>query len=252
MKWPALVLSVLCCLGSFSAFAAAPAGANVQIDPSVRMEKLDDYYITKGSTYDKITALLQNLPPEASGLSGEYYFRIEKKLTHDYFYHVKAYDTNTHVQKGNYFFAKDESCVWRLEPTGDAAMIYGSAENLLKKTEIVVYPKKIALGSYGIIRVHVPGMLPYDIKLTSLNAKVAQISDKMNIVPVSAGKTDIVVDLKIGSATRTFTETVSIIDTSDDGRNRGMSPSVGIGIGVGWGSGWHHGGGIGIGVGPWW
>ena len=47
MKWPALVLSVLCCLGSFSAFAAAPAGANVQIDPSVRMEKLDDYYITK-------------------------------------------------------------------------------------------------------------------------------------------------------------------------------------------------------------
>lgn len=78
MKWPALVLSVLCCLGSFSAFAAAPAGANVQIDPSVRMEKLDDYYITKGSTYDKITALLQNLPPEASGLSGDYYFRIEK------------------------------------------------------------------------------------------------------------------------------------------------------------------------------
>lgn len=131
-------------------------------------------------------------------------------------------------------------------------MIYGSAENLLKKTEIVVYPKKIALGSYGIIRVHVPGMLPYDIKLTSLNAKVAQISDKMNIVPVSAGKTDIVVDLKIGSATRTFTETVSIIDTADDGRDRGMSPSVGIGIGVGWGSGWHHGGGIGIGVGPWW
>ena len=74
----------------------------------------------------------------------------------------------------------------------------------------------------------------------------------MNIVPVSAGKTDIVVDLKIGSATRTFTETVSIIDTADDGRDRGMSPSVGIGIGVGWGSGWHHGGGIGIGVGPWW
>ena len=252
MKWPALVLSVLCYLGSFSAFAAAPAGAAVQIDPSVRMETLDDYYITKGSTYDKITALLQNLPSEASGLSGDYYFRIEKKLTHDYFYHVKAYDTNTHVQKGNYFFAKDESCVWRLDPTGDAVMIYGSAENLLKKTEIVVYPKKIALGSYGIIRVHVPGMLPYDIKLTSLNANVAQISDKMNIVPVSAGKTDIVVDLKIGSATRTFTETVSIIDTADDGRDRGMSPSVGIGIGVGWGSGWHHGGGIGIGVGPWW
>ena len=155
MKWPVLVFSVLCCLGSFSAFAAAPAGANVQIDPSVRM----------------ITALLQNLPSEASGLSGDYYFRIEKKLTHDYFYHVKAYDTNTHVQKGNYFFAKDESCVWRLDPTGDAVMIYGSAENLLKKTEIVVYPKKIALGSYGIIRVHVPGMLPYDIKLTSLNAR---------------------------------------------------------------------------------
>lgn len=251
MKWRVWFLSIVCCFSSMAAFAAAVPG-QLFTDPSVHMEKLDEYYITKGSTYDTITALLQSLPADASGLSGDYYFRIEKKLTHDYFYHVKAYDSNTHVQIGNYFFAKDKSCVWRLDPTGDAVLIFGNAESLLKKTDIVVYPKKIALGSYGIIRVHVPGMLPYDIKLTSLNAEVAQISDKMNIIPVSAGKADIVVDLKIGSSTRTFTETISVIDTSDKGESSGINPSVGIGIGVGWGSGWHHGGGIGIGIGPWW
>jgi DNA polymerase-3 subunit alpha (Gram-positive type) len=54
-----------------------------------------------------------------------------------------------------------------------------TAEKLMDKVEVVVYPKKIPLGSYGIIRVHVPGMVPYDVKATSLNTKVADITEKM-------------------------------------------------------------------------
>ena len=251
MKWRAYVVALMLVCFSTAAAAAADAVPAAQIDPALHMEDLDDYYLTKGGTYDKLTSLLRSLPREATGLSDSSYFRIDKKLVNEYFYHVRAYDEKSHVLTGNYFAAKDGSCVWRLDVTGTASLLYGSAENLLKKTEVVVYPKKIALGSYGIIRVHVPGMIPYDVKLTSLNSKVAQISDKMNIIPVSPGKTDIVVDVRIGQSMRTFTEQISVIDTSDTGRGNG-SPSVGIGIGVGWGSGWHHGGGIGIGVGPWW
>ena len=120
--------------------------------------------------------------------------------------------------------------------------------------KVVVYPTKIPLGSYGIIRIQVPGNMPYDIKLTSLNTSVASISDKLNIIPVKTGKTDIVIDLKIGNAAKTVTQTVQVIDTADGelNRDRGRDVPISVGIGIGWGGGWHRGGGIGIGVGPWW
>lgn len=250
MKWWRIcVLTMLCC---FSAAISSLAGdtAKIQsVDPSVQMKNLDAYYITSGSTYDKITALLQSIPADKTGLDTNYYFRIDKNLTSKYFYHVNAYDTYTHTLKSSYFIAKDTSCVWRLHDEKDAELIFGNAEEMLKKTEVIVYPKRISVGSYGIVRVHVPGMIPYDIKMTSLNAHVATISDKMNIVPAAAGKTSVVVDIKIGDATRTFTQDVTVVDTADPydgGYRRGPNVSVGVGIG------WHHHGGIGIGVGPWW
>ena len=91
-------------------------------------------------------------------------------------------------------------------------------------------------------------MIPYDIKATSLNAYVATISDKMNIVPAAVGTTSIVVDIKIGNAERTFTQDIAVVDTADTRDEYRRSPNVSVGIGVGW----HHHGGIGIGVGPWW
>ncbi len=250
--WRIFVLAAVCSVTMLPVWAAeAPA---VQTDPSVNMERLDTYYLTKGSTYDRITNVLQSLPADATGLTGSYYVRITKKPVSQYFYQVSAYDTASHVQLGSYFVAKDQSCVWRLRPGEDAVLIYGTAETMLKKTDIVVYPKRIPLGSYGIVRVHVPVMIPYDIKLTSLNTNVAAISDAMNIMPVAAGKTDIVVDIRIGNVSRTVTQQIAVVDTADTPeRESRRDPSIGIGIGVGWGGGWHHhGGGIGIGIGPWW
>ena len=252
MKWQRIcILTMFCCFSVIaSSWAADAAEANRQpVDPSVQMKKLDAYYITSGSTYNKITALLQSIPADKTGLDTNCYFRIDKNLTSSYFYHVNVYDTYTHRLKSSYFVAKDSSCVWRLYDEKDAELIFGNAEEMLKKTEVIVYPKRIPLGSYGIVRVHVPGMIPYDIKMTSLNANVATISDKMNIIPVAAGKSSVVVDIKIGNATRTFTQDITVVntaDTSDDGYRR--SPNVNIGVGIGW----HHHGGIGIGVGPWW
>lgn len=149
--------------------------------------------------------------------------------------------------------AKDESNAWKLQNDQQASLIYGSAEKLMDKVEVVVYPQKIPLGSYGIIRVHVPGMIPYDIKATSLNTKIADITEHMNIRPLEAGKVDLVVDVKIGDALRTVTKEITVVDEADRRESKSRNnPSVGVGIGIGWGSGWHHGGGIGIGVGPWW
>lgn len=252
MKWWRIcVLTMMYCFSAVaSGWAADAVETKMQpVDPSVQMEKLDAYYITSGSTYNKITALLQSIPADKTGLDTNYYFRIDKNLTSNYFYHVNVYDTCTHMLKSSYFVAKDSSCVWRLYDEKDAALIFGSAEEMLKKTEVIVYPKRIPLGSYGIVRVHVPGMIPYDIKMTSLNANVATISDKMNIIPAAAGTTSVVVDIKIGNAARTYTQDITVVntaDTSDDGYRR--SPNVNVGIGIGW----HHHGGIGIGVGPWW
>lgn len=264
-KISVLLCSFCLCFSLLSAAAAdtaEPAEASaktenvVLTDPSVRIKNLSDFYLLKGSTYDKVTGLLTSIPSSQSGLTGDYYFRVDKNVVGDYFYHVKAYATDSHRLIGNYFVAKDSSCAWKLAEGQDAALIYGSADKLLDKAEIVVYPKKIPLGSYGIIRVHVPGMVPYDIKVTSLDPDVVRISDKMNIHPRQAGKTDLVIDLKIGDTVKTITKTVTVIDQSDKKVSRPSShggPGVSVGVGVGWGGGWHHhGGGIGIGVGPWW
>mgnify|MGYP000691865873 FL=1 len=85
------------------------SSAVVLTDPTVNMKNLSDFYILEGRTYEKVTGLLMALPPQTTGLTGAYYFRVDKQVVGDYFYHVKAYDTDSHVLKGNYFVAKDES-----------------------------------------------------------------------------------------------------------------------------------------------
>ena len=104
------------------------------------------------------------------------------------------------------------------------------------------------MGSYGILRVRMPGRLPYDIKITSLNPSVADISEKMNIVPKSEGKADLVIDLRMGNTVRTITRTVKVIEPADPSNHDSGRRPIGIGIGVGWGGGWHHHGHGGIGI----
>lgn len=217
--------------------------AVVLTDPAVGMAHPEKYYLTEGSTYEKTTGLIESIDREKTGLpqrKSSYYYRVERNLTGKYLYSVKAYDADSHVLIGNYFVAKDESSVWKLNGQDDVALIFGTPDNLLEQTEVVVYPSKLSMGSYGILRVHVPGRLPYDIKVTSLNPSVADISEKMNIVPKEEGKADLIIDVRIGSSVKTFTKTVKVIDRADkfDGGS-GRRP-IGIGIGVGWGGGWHH------------
>lgn len=230
------------------------ASMMTRIDPSIQMTNLDEYYILKGKEYTKVTELIENLPKDQMGLSSKenHYFRMNKKLTGNFFYHVSAYKNDTHVLEGSYFVAKDKSCAWKLAGNGTAALIYGNGENLLKKTKVVFYPAKIAIGGYGTIRVQVPGMLPYDIKITSLNTDVAVITDKMNIKPLRQGTADIVVDISIGGASKTYTKKINVVDEADKSDRNNSSHRPSIGIGIGWGSGGHRDAGIGIGVGPWW
>lgn len=245
--------SLVAMVGLLAALAVPASAATV--DPALHMKHLDSYYIVKGSRYDETYDLLMTLPTAITHADGQSYMRMDKQLVGDYFYHVSLYDGQSHERQSHFFVAKDASCVWQLQDNAEATLVYGTADTLLDKSSVVIYPDRIPLGSYGIIRIHIPGAIPYDIKVTSLNPNVAKISEKMNIIPVAAGKTDIVVDIKVGNATKTFTKSIAIIDTADKTLNqdRGRDVPVSVGIGIGWGGGWrHHGGGIGIGVGPWW
>lgn len=233
---------------------ALPVGA-ATVDPAVNRKNLDAYYIMEGSKFDETKDLLFSLPKEVTHATEQTYMRMDKQLVGAYFYHVSLYDGVTHERQSHFFVAKDNSCVWRLDDKTEASLVYGTADKLLQKSSVLLYPDQIPLGSYGIIRVHIPGSIPYDIKVTSLNPDVAKISEKMNIIPVAAGKTDIVVDIRVGNTTRTFTKSLRIVDTADTtlNRDRGRDVPISVGIGIGWGDGWYHrGGGIGIGVGPWW
>lgn len=249
--WCACTLSVLAS-GTVVPAEAAPVVAEqtqpvVITDPAVHMKNTNKYYVTSGRVYDAVTGAVEGISREKTGLpqdTGRYYYRVEKNLTGDYFYSVKAYDTDSHILIGSYFVAKDDSCVWKLQDNDDAILILGTPEKLLDKAEVTVYPGKLSMGSYGILRVRMPGRLPYDIKITSLNPSVADISEKMNIVPKSEGKADLVIDLRMGNTVRTITRTVKVIEPADPSNHDSGRRPIGIGIGVGW---HHHGhGGIGI------
>lgn len=267
-KWRKLSLcTALCCMLALPVLAADTAAAKttapetvqqtakkadvVLTDPAVNMKKLDKYYLTQGTVYDRVTGEVDGLSRDKTGLPQDksaYYYRVEKNLTGDYFYSVKAYDTDSHVLLGSYFVAKDDSCIWKLQDNDDAILLMGTPQALLDKAEVDVYPKKIPMGSYGILRVRLPGRLPYDIKVTSLNPSIADISDKMNIVPKAESKADVVIDLRMGDTVKTFTKTIRVVEPSDKS-DRGYSRSpIGIGIGIGWGDGWHHHGHGGIGI----
>lgn len=254
-----LTLSLLS-IGSVAGASTAPLTSSnepiqeetaVFTDPAVNMKNVDAYYITKGKKYDAATSLVDSISRDKTGLpldGNSYYYRMEKNVVGDYFYSLKAYDAISHVRLGNFLVAKDGSCVYIQREGKESSLIFGSPTSLLEKTDVVVYPGKIAMGSYGIVRIHTPGRVPYDSKVTSLRPDVAVVADDGTIVPKKEGKVDIVVDIKMGKASKTVTKTIEIVGTSDNRHHDdSRRPTIGIGVGIGWGGGWHHhDGGIGV------
>lgn len=233
--------------------AAVPASGKVPDDPA-----LEAYYITSGEKFNQVKALLESLPSAATGLNQynrPYGFKLDRNLTGDYFYHVQSYRTDARTIIGDYLVAKDNSCAWRLNTGKEAMLIFGTADKLIQKAKVVLNSKRIVKGDYGTVRVLVPGPLPYDLRLTSLNESVAKISADQKIIPVSYGKVDILADLKIGETVRSCKLRAYVVDQQEWSDERGSSsnPSIGIGIGIGIGGWHHHHGGIDIGIGfPGW
>lgn len=186
-----------------------------KVDPMAgRSEKLlKEFYLIDGGTYQKVTGLLKSLNPAVTGLPADdkaYYFRLDKKLTDKYFRHVKTYDTNTHEELGEFLVAKDKSSVWRMD--GDnPGMIFGSAEKLLKKSKLLVYPRYLALGSKGIVRLGVPGNVPAEVSAKSMNEKIARVDEDGIIEPVSTGKVSILVDYVLGDQKGTAAREINVL-----------------------------------------
>lgn len=192
-----------------------PAVKKPQVDPLAgRSEKLvKEFYLTDGGTYDKVTEIMEGLNPEITGLPADknaYYLRIDKKLTDKYFRRVRAYDETSHEQIGDYFVARDKTSVWRMDGE-EPGMIYGSAEKLLKKSRLVVYPKYLALGSKGVVRLLTPGNVPFTVSAKSMNEAIATIGSENSVEPVAAGKAAIMVDYTLGDQKGTAVREVNVV-----------------------------------------
>lgn len=208
-----------------SATPAVATAAEVKKSPAPRVDPLsgrdqkliEKYYLTKGRVYEWTTELLKGLNPQLTGLPAkqeDYYLRLDKELTDKYFRHIRAYDAKTHEEKGDFYIAKDKSAVWRLDGE-KPGMIYGSAEKMLKKSRLIVYPRYLGLGNKGFVRLDVPGNVPVEITAKSMDEAVAKVDDKGFIEPVATGKTNILVDYVIGDQKGTEARALSVVTKED-------------------------------------
>ena len=198
---------------------AEKAASSVPTDPLAGHtgKIIDKYYLTKGSTYNDVTSLLQTIDSKRTGLDEKtrpYYFRVSKDLTDKYFRRVQAYDQKTTEQIGEYLVAKDKSSVWRMD-TPNEGLIYGSAEKMLKKSRLIIYPKYLALGSKGIVALHTPGNVPYTLKARSLNESVAKIGEDNSIIPVKTGQVDILADVTVGDISESGSSRIHVVTQAD-------------------------------------
>jgi len=198
---------------------------------------LEKYYITKGERYKKIVALLESLPVSDTGLDHSEKpcsIKIDKEKTGGYFYHAQSYDSESREVLGDFLIAKDDSCAWRTDTGGEAKLIYGNTEKLLKKCDIRLTASHIIMGDYARVRVKLPAALPYDIRVTSLNESIATIDEEQRIIPISCGKVELVIELRIGESIRTFERTAYIVDEHYYQEDRGgWNIPIGIGIDIG-------------------
>lgn len=197
----------------------ATAKASVPTDPLAGHtgKIIDKYYLTKGSTYKDVTTLLQTIDSHRTSLDAKdrpYYFRVDKDLTDKYFRRVRAYDEKTTEQIGDYLVAKDKSSVWRMDAPHEG-LIYDSAEKMMKKSRVIIYPRYLALGSKGIVALQTPGGVPYTLNAKSLNESIAKIGEDNSIIPVKAGQVDILADVTVGDIKETASRRISVVTQAD-------------------------------------
>lgn len=169
---------------------------------AAREKAMASYYITSGKKLDKAVALLQGISSMKTGLmDGETYsYRMDKVLTGDYFYHVKAFKKGTSDVVGDYLLAKDDSCVYRRFPGEDKVeLLQGSTDKLLERVEIYALYREVPIDGAGKVFIRVPGNIPFKLKLTSLNESIASVdSEKSQVKGLARGKVDVLTEVEIG------------------------------------------------------
>ena len=227
-----------------------PASKTEAMRLAAKEKALSEYYITSGSKLEKAISRLESLDPGKTGLDAgkHYFYRMDKALTGNYFQHVKAFTRNLETLVGEYFIAKDNSCVFRRFPEdGSFEMLDGTTEKLLKKVEIYRASAIIPLKGKGKVLVRVPGNLPYDLTLTSLTENIATINEENGQLSISGnarGYADVLAEVEIGGYVKTEKLRFAVMDDRDisNYEARQYYP-VYVGMGWGWGWGWdgpHH------------
>ena len=241
--------------------AVVPATKAPAVRKAAQEKAISDYYITSGKKLDRAIARLLYINPEETGLDPhvDYSYRMDKTLTGDYFYHVRAFQPGTSDIAGDFLLARDDSCVFRRIPNENRTeLVDGTTEKLLEKVEVYPAYKKIPQDGVGKVLIRVPGNIPYKLTLTSLNENTLTIKTDEHgqqwVYGVTRGKADILAEVEIGNYTTSKTLSFTVMDEKDqaqeENRTSGSGWPIGIGIGFGWGRGHHHGhgGGVVIGV----
>lgn len=238
--------------------AVIPASQSEAARLAAREKALSQYYITSGEKLAKAVSLLEGLAPAKTGLDAgkHYFYRMDKALTGDYFQHVKAFTHDMETLVGEYFIAKDKSCVFRRFPeNGNIELLEGTTEKLLKKVEIYRADAIIPLKGKGKVLIRVPGNLPYDLTLTSLTENVATIQEEngqLSITGNARGYADILAEVAIGGFVKTQKLRFAVMDERDIAAYEAHQTYVPVYVGMSWGWGWwdyprhhhhhHHGG----------
>ena len=238
--------------------AVIPVSQSEAARLAAREKALSQYYITSGEKLAKTVSLLEGLAPSKTGLDAgkHYFYRMDKALTGDYFQHVKAFTRDMETLVGEYFIAKDKSCVFRRFPeSGNIELLEGTTEKLLKKVEIYRAGAIIPLKGKGKVLIRVPGNLPYDLTLTSLTENVATIQEEngqLSITGNARGYADILAEVEIGGFVKTQKLRFAVMDERDIAAYEARQTYVPVYVGMSWGWGWwdhprhhhhhHHGG----------
>lgn len=229
------------------------AGMKTGSDGRIRIEAWDTYYVTKGPVIEKAEKLLLGLLQSKTGLEAgkQYIYRMDKILTGNYFYHVKVFtpENGDLVVVGDFLLAKDDSCAWRRYPGKKRTeLIAGTADKLLERVEIYPAYSKIPAYGAGKVIIRMPGDVPYQMKLTSLNDSVATVNSEMNqVIGVSRGKVDVLVEVRVAGLVKAKKVRFRVIDDKDE-NDRGWQKPFPIGIGIGIGIGNNRGGWIDVNI----
>ena len=218
--------------------AVIPVSQSEAARLAAREKALSQYYITSGEKLAKTVSLLEGLAPSKTGLDAgkHYFYRMDKALTGDYFQHVKAFTRDMETLVGEYFIAKDKSCVFRRFPeNGNIELLEGTTEKLLKKVEIYRAGAIIPLKGKGKVLIRVPGNLPYDLTLTSLTENVATIQEEngqLSITGNARGYADILAEVEIGGFVKTQKLRFAVMDERDIAAYEARQTYVPVYVGI--------------------